>query len=240
VAVMIGVIVLIPYLYLALPRWVVAAILTMAMVGILYFTAEPLLRASWATWVVALLLLGSDIGINLHFGPTSTAFFLVNDTVLVIATVGVANLWAQSGMKARDVAVLGGALALYDLIATSLLPLMTDLILRLASIPFAPVVTWGVGPDRLLIGLGDLLLATVFPLVMRKAFGRAAGIAAMIINLSTIAAIMAFLVLARVEVALPVMTGLGPLMVVQYLYWMRKRGQERTTWQYLQAEPLNR
>jgi hypothetical protein len=240
VAFMIGVIVLIPYLYLGLPLWLVAAILTVAMVGILYFTAEPLLRARWATWVVALLLLGSDIGANLHFGASSATFSLVNDTVLVLATVGVANLWAQSGMKARDVAVLGGALALYDLIATSLLPLMTDLVWRLASIPFAPVVSWGVGPDRLLIGLGDLLLATVFPLVMRKAFGRSAGIAAMIITPGTIAAMLAFLVLARVEVALPVMTGLGPLMVLQYVYWIRKRGQERTTWQYLQAEPLGR
>ncbi len=89
-----------------------------------------------------------------------------------------------------------------------------------------------------MIGLGELLLATVFPLVMRKAFGRSAGMAAIVINLGTIAAIMAFLVLARVEAALPVMTTLGPLMVVQYVYWMRKRGAERTTWQYLQAEPL--
>jgi hypothetical protein len=166
-------------------------------------------------------------------------FFLVNNTVLVLATVGVANLWAQSGMKVRDVAVLRGALALYDLVATSLMPLMTDLVWRLASIPFAPVVTWGGGPDRLLIGLGDLLLATTFPLVMRKAFGRSVGIAAMIINLCTIAGMLAFLVLAKAEMALPVMTGLGPLMVLQYVFWMRRQGAERTTWQYLQAEPLD-
>ncbi len=84
------------------------------------------------------------------------------------------------------------------------------------------------------------MLATVFPLVMRKAFGRSAGIAAMIINLGTIAAMLAFLVLAKAEMALPVMTGLGPLMVLQYVYWIRKRSQERTTWQYLQTEPLDR
>jgi len=240
VAFMIGVIILIPYLYLAFPLWLVAAILAMAMLSILYFVGEPVLRARWATWGVALLLLGADVGTSLHFGASSPAFFLVNNTVLIVAVVGVTSLWAQSGMKARDVAVLGGVLALYDLIATSLLPLMSDLIWRLTSIPFAPVVSWGVGPDRLLIGLGDLLLATVFPLVMRKAFGRSAGMAAMIINLGTIAATLAFLQLAKMEVALPVMTGLGPLMVLQYGYWMRRRGQERTTWQYLQTEPLDR
>jgi hypothetical protein len=240
VAFMIGAIILIPYLYLALPLWLVTAIFTMAMLGILYFTGEPLLRARWSNWVVVLLLLGADVGANLYLGATSVTFFLVNDAVLVLAVVGVTSLWAQSGMKARDVAVLGGVLALYDLIATSLLPLTTDLITRLASIPFAPVVSWGVGAERFVIGLGDLLLATVFPLAMRKAFGRSAGIAAMAINLGIIAATMAFLQLARLEAAVPLMTGLGPLMVAQYGYWARRRGPERTTWEYLRAEPLDR
>lgn len=239
VAFMIGVIILIPFLYLALPLWVVAAIFAMAMLSILLFVAEPLLRARWANWVVALLLIGADVWSNLYFGATSTTFFLVNNTVLVLAVVGVTSLWAQSGIKARDVAVLGGVLALYDLIATSLLPLMMDLIERLGSIPFAPVVSWGVGSERFVIGLGDLLFATVFPLAMRKAFGRSAGMAAIVINLGAIAATIAYLQLARMEVAVPLMTGLGPLMVLQYAYWVRRRGQERTTWEYLQAEPLD-
>jgi hypothetical protein len=34
------------------------------------------------------------------------------------------------------------------------------------------------------------------------------------------------------------MVVLGPLMVLQYAYWRRRRGVEHTTWQYLQAEPL--
>jgi hypothetical protein len=239
VAFMIGLIILIPFLYLALPLWVVAAIFAMAMLSILLFVGEPLLRARWANWVVALSLIGADVWTNLYFGSTSATFFLVNNSVLVVAVVGVTSLWAQSSIKARDVAVLGGVLAIYDLIATSLLPLMMELIERLAIIPFAPVVSWGVGPDRFVIGLGDLLLATVFPLAMRKAFGRSAGMAAIAINLGAIAATMAFLQLARMEVAVPLMTGLGPLMVLQYGYWVRRRGQERTTWEYLQAEPLD-
>jgi hypothetical protein len=238
VAFMIGVIILIPYLYLALPLWLVAAIFAMAMLSILLFVGEPVLRSRWANWVIALFLVGADVWTNLYFGSSSTAFFLVNNAVLVLAVVGVTSLWAQSGIKARDVAVLGGVLALYDLVATALLPLMTDLIERLVSIPFAPVVSWGFGPERFVIGLGDLLLATVFPLAMRKAFGRSAGVAAMAINLGAIAATLAFLQLAGSEAAVPLMTGLGPLMVLQYLYWMGRRGQERTTWQYLQTEPL--
>jgi hypothetical protein len=45
VAFMIGVIILIPYLYLALPLWLVAAIFALAMLSILLFVGEPLLRA---------------------------------------------------------------------------------------------------------------------------------------------------------------------------------------------------
>jgi hypothetical protein len=135
---------------------------------------------------------------------------------------------------------LEGCWHFYDLIATALLPLMTDLITRLASIPFAPVVSWGAGPERFVIGLGDLLLTAVFPLAMGKAFGRSAGIAAMAINLGAIAATMAFLQLARLEAAVPLMSGLGPLMVAQYAYWVLRRGQERTTWEYLRTEPLDR
>jgi hypothetical protein len=104
--------------------------------------------------------------------------------------------------------------------------------------PLAPIVAWGVGSNQATIGLGDLLLATVFPLVVRKAFGQAAGIAAMVINLITLAALIAILVLGNVPAIVPVMTALGPLMVLQYGYWLRRRGPERTTRQYLQAEPL--
>jgi hypothetical protein len=154
VAFMMVMIILIPYLYLALPLWVVAAIFALAMMSILYFTAQPVLRSRWAVWLVVLALVGADAGSNLYFGPTSAAFSLVNDAVLVVAVVGVTALWAQSGMKARDVAVLAGALTFYDLVASSFLPLMSDLIWRLAGIPFAPVIAWGIEPHRLVVGLG--------------------------------------------------------------------------------------
>jgi hypothetical protein len=84
-----------------------------------------------------------------------------------------------------------------------------------------------------------LLLATVFPLVMRKAFGRTAGVAAVATSLATTGAMLALITLGAVNVALPMMTVLGPLMVLQYGYWIRRRGRERTTWQYLQAEPMD-
>jgi hypothetical protein len=239
VAVMIGAIVLLPYLYLAFPLWLVAGIFALGIFSILYFTVEPILRARWAIWLVTVVLSGADIWAQFRFGTMSTPFLVVNNAVLIVAIVGTTNLWAQSGMKARDIAVLGGMLAVYDLVATSVLPLTTDLFTRLANMPFAPLVAWGTGGKQLAIGLGDLLLAATFPLVMRKAFGRSAGIMAIAINLVTIAAMIALLGLANSSVTVPAMTVLGPLMVLQYGYWLRRLGQERTTWQYLQAEPFS-
>jgi len=39
------------------------------------------------------------------------------------------------------------------------------------------------------------------------------------------------------KLTLRVMVVLGPLTLVQYTYWLRGRGSERTTRQYLQVEP---
>jgi len=69
----------------------------------------------------------------------------------------------------------------------------------------------------------------VFPLVKHKAFGRAAGIAAMVIVLIVVGAMLVF----PFKVVFPAMVVRDPLMVLQFLYWRKRCGQERTMWQYL-------
>jgi hypothetical protein len=171
VAIMLGGILLVPYLYLVVPLWLVAAVLGLAALSAIYITWEALLRARWATWLASLGLVGADVAAALAFGPTSVPFLLTNNVVLIVVVVGTANLWAQAGMKARDAALLGAGLVVYDFVATFQLPLMSDLIERLASLPFAPLVAWPAGESWAGVGLGDLLVAAVFPLVVRKAFG---------------------------------------------------------------------
>ena len=227
-------VILVPFLYLLLPLWLAAGLLLLAALSILYFTWEPVLHAHWAIWLATLVLLAVDLGAALLFKTNNDRFLAVNNLVLIVLIVGITNLWAQSGMKARDAALLGAILAVYDIVATSLLPLTTAMFVRLAGLPLAPMLSWGSGSTALSIGLGDVLLATVFPLVMRKAFGRAAGIAAMVIVLIAIGTMLVL----PFKVVFPAMVVLGPLMVLQYFYWRRRRGHERTMWQYLQEEPL--
>jgi hypothetical protein len=240
VAVLMTAIAVIPYVYLELPLVVVAALLTVTATGILYFTLEPVLRRRAAVVAVAVAAAGADVALAITQGTTSNAFLALNDVLMVVAVAGVANLWAQSGMGAREVTALAAALAVYDFVATSQLTLMTDLIGRLSEIPFVPFLAWDTASgDGLGVGLGDLLLLTAFPLAMRKSFGRTAGLWGLGVGLAVLAGVLLVIELGAIGEAIPVMVVLGPLMAAQYGFWAR-RLQARTTWQYLRAEPLAR
>ena len=38
----------------------------------------------------------------------------MNDGLIIVIVIGLANLWAQSGMRVRDAVVLGAGVAVYD------------------------------------------------------------------------------------------------------------------------------
>jgi len=234
VTLMVGGVVLVPYLFLALPSWLLVGLLALGAISALSAALEPLLRRSWLVWGATLLIVGVVV---LLAGRRDALFYAANNLVLLGMAVGLSNLWAQSGLRVRDTAILAGALTVYDIVATSLLPLMGDLFDRLSGLPLAPLIAWPVDGGRWLgIGLGDLLVAAVFPLVMRKAFGQAAGALALLSGVATCAALLAAALLGLLRVTFPVMVVLGPLILAQYAFW-RRRGAERTTQQYLQAEP---
>ena len=230
--------VLLPVLYLVLPAWLVAVMLALGTVGILQLFLEPVLSAPSLTWGLAGGLAGTDILLAARGGSASLAYLAINDLVLILVVIGVTNLWAQSGLRARDLAILAAALTAYDVIATALLPLTVDLVARLATLPYTPLLAWPTGDGRWLgLGLGDLLLATLGPLVLRKAFGKTPGLVALYISLATIGVVLALPLLGLLRGAFPVMVVLGPLLVGQYAFWLRHKGSERSTAAYLAAEP---
>jgi hypothetical protein len=232
---MIAGILLIPYLYLALPTWLVAGLLGLSALSVIYFCLEAVLPHRWVIWLVVVGLGVSDVAVLSLFGGHNAAFFMVNNGVQILAVVGVTNLWTQSGLKARDTAILGGALVIYDYLFTAQLPLMDDLFRQLDGLPFAPMVAWSPGEGQWgAIGLGDLLLATVFPLVMRKAYGTSAGLTALGLILAGLLGVTLIVGSGWWPASFPVMVILGPLMVAQYGYWRWRRGQERTMRQYWQ------
>ena len=239
IAFMLGSIILIPYLYLSIPRWIVATLLLLGACSLLYFVFEPVLRTRWAIWLVTLCLVLADLGTAWGLGVPSRMFVIVNNLIQLLSVVGISVLWAQSGMKARDLTILALALAVYDFIFTAQLPLMGELFRRLSGLPFAPLVVWPVDSagQWVGIGLGDLLLAAAFPLIMRKAFGQLAGLAALLIGLGVLVILFVLPISGALAKLFPVMVVLGPLMGLQYLYWRHTCGPERTMHQFLLAEP---
>ncbi len=225
-------IILMPNLYLLLPIWLAGTLLGLMTCSILYTIWEPVLQARIAIWFMVLLNMGLDLASAWWFGTDHEAFVVINDLIVLQICIGISNLWVQGGMKARDMMVLAAFLTLYDIIATSILPLMHDVMLHLAPLPFAPLVVWGSGNGLVSIGLGDLILATVFPLVMLKAFSRRASLLALFLVPSVIASLMLLMTILPINGAFPAMVGLGPAMILQYLFWHRCQRQERFMWQY--------
>jgi hypothetical protein len=230
----------VPYGYLFLPLWLTTAVLGCAAFSTLFLMIEPVWRGPWMTWAVVVSLISADLILGVTKGPgISRPLLLVNNTVLMLVLLGAANIWAQNGMRARHLTMLAVGLAVYDVVATTRLALMQHLVARLSMRPFAPIMGWHAHGHAPGIGFGDLLLATVFPLVIRRAYGRRAGHLALA---SMTCAIVVILTLVDINVLddVPAMAALGPLMVAQYAFWNNYRGDERRTWKYLADEVLPR
>jgi hypothetical protein len=224
VMVMMTAVLVIPVVYLALPSSAVATVLGLMTVFAIQITLAPLLSGR-----VALLVAFGAAALDLVlFLSASTAATAWNNALLLILVIGVCNLYVQSGIKARDVAVFASLLAGYDLVATTLLPTMGDFLRKVIDLPFAPVFAgWG-GPDPVVIGLGDVLMFVLWTLVSFKAFGRDAGWLAAGASLALAATLVLAMRTGLLTEPFPVMVPAGPLMALQYLFWRRVRGPERT------------
>src|SRR5215471_18278822 len=73
VALMIGAIVLVPYLYLIMPPWLATTLLGLGTLTILQVTFEPILPGAWMAWIIALGLLGPGCGGCPHLGRAEHA-----------------------------------------------------------------------------------------------------------------------------------------------------------------------
>ena len=234
-------IVVVPVAYLELPRAAVGAVLCLLALNVFYFGLEPVLRWRSLVWLATIGLVTANVVVSQTANAGTSWIVAVNDLELAALVVFVTNMLVQSGMRARDLAFIVSGLAVYDLIATTMLGLMGDLLRRLATLPFAPLLAWREGGRWLAVGLGDLLMVALAPLVMRKAFGRTAGIVSAVTGVAAVAGMLAALRLGWVSRDIPAMVVLGPLLLPQYAWWRLRLGRERKTWEYLEIEaPLHR
>lgn len=220
------------YLNHLLPSWLIAGLLTLCGISLLDSVAEPVIYARRVRWLLVGGLVATDIAAWIAWGAMSTPFLLINNLVLLGSIVSIVNLWAQGGMRARDFALLVSGLTLYDISATWLTTMTAALFHRLATLPFTPLIAWPVEAGVWVgVGVGDIVIAALAPLVLGKAFGRRAGLLTLALNLGLLAALL-LLVSHGVPFVFPVMVLLGPLIVAQYGFLRWWHGPEQTTAAY--------
>ncbi|HZN73019.1 MAG TPA: hypothetical protein VFC00_15220 [Micromonosporaceae bacterium] len=235
-ALLFGVVVM-PFAYLAIPAPVAVPVFGLVIVAIVAVSLGPVFGHSGLAWLAALALGAADLGLAAVAGARSPAQLVVNGVLLCVAIVGIANMWVQSGMRARHLMVVAIALTVYDTVATALFPITFNLFTHLGAGPFAPFLAWWHLEHGVIIGLGDLLVATLFVIVVDKGYGTRAAMTALAIVGVTIGIMSALAVTDTVRGVAPSMWVLGPV-IVAYLYYLSRKGRtERTVEQYREAVP---
>ena len=228
-------IIVLPILYLILPDVVLTGFLIVTFTSALYIALSPLIpaRLMWVG-IVALLganiwvtetLLGTKLGWQLYWGMTSIA--------VLIAAVGISNLYVQCGMRLGHIAWFALFLAGYDAFFSMVIPLTPKLADAFEGRPLDPSIGFTMGLFSANIGLGDVLIYCLFTVAAYKGFGRQGAMTAFIIVTIFGAIIpgMVPILITRfvrqgVGIVVPAQTFFGPVAFATY-FWLRRHAPER-------------
>jgi hypothetical protein len=233
-----------PFVYGWLPVPLVTCMLGLTFGSALYIGYRALLGSA-GIWTGIGLLFGLDIWSS-HYVmgtlPGWQLWFTEQAIVVALAAIAVCNLYLQGGMKLRHVAWLSLGLAGYDAIFATSYRLTGELIARYITHPLTPLFGMRFGYDDYGIGLGDLLVYSLFFVAAYKAYGaRAAAIAAGVIVVmgGFATAYIPYLfnfTNANVDVLIPAQSLFGPVAFGTCLWMKRHYGRERTMAEYLASQ----
>jgi len=169
-----GFIILLPILYLALPGAVLTGFLVLTFGSAMAIGLRPIMSARYrrvlipvligAEIVVTYTLLGAPRGLQLYWVLTSA--------IVLVAAMGVSNLYVQGGLRLRQVAWFAVFLAVYDAFFSTVVPLTPQLAAAFEGRPLNASIGWAAGRYSANIGLGDLLVYGLFVTAAYKAFDR--------------------------------------------------------------------
>jgi len=245
VGILLVALILLPTLYLVVPRWALTGLLVVAFVAALSIGYGPVLSPG-RLWLGIGLLIGADLwmGQRMIDNPFHWSFvWAENSVVVALAAIAVANLYVQGGMRLQHVTGFAAALAVYDALSTFGFQVSNLLLRAFVNYPLFPAMGMRIGFDEAVIGLGDLLVYCAFTLAAFKAYGRIGLRLALSLVLIFGAVLPSLSVLlfdyvdARLDVVIPAQTWFGPAAIIGYL-WLRKRyGRERTMGEFLAGTP---
>jgi hypothetical protein len=242
IAVLSGFLIALPFLYVAMPQWLLTVFLTITFVASMSIGYRPVLGRA-RLWLV----IGTLLALNYYLARTMLGtvvgwqlFWAENSVIVALGAIAVANLYVQGGMRLQHVCYFAMLLAGYDAVFTLVWPVTNELTERFLGYPLDPSMGTRVGIYNASIGIGDLLVYALFVCAAVKAYGprtlRAAlTIAAVFGAAAPSLAPLLFrqLIDARTDLVVPAQTLFGPAAFTYYLWARHRYGAERSTGQFL-------
>jgi len=241
IVILLAFIVALPFLYGYLPLWLITCLLILTFTSALYLGYTPVLGTA-RTWLGIGLLIGLNVWTSHHLMGTTAGWQLwwAELSIMVgLGAIAVSNLYIQGGMKLQYVAWLALALAAYDIVFATALPLTDELVAGYLAHPLDPLMGMRFGIDNYGVGLGDLLVYSLFFVASYKAYGaKAARIAFGLILVfgALVTAFIPFLINfldTELDLLVPSQALFGPAAFLCYLWMKRRWGRERTMAEYL-------
>ena len=238
-------IVALPTLYLFLPTPVLIGFLTLTFVSALYIGLRPLLPVPAILGLAAVLITANILVTQRMLGTERgwQIYWALNSILVILAAVGVANLYVQGGMRLRHIAWFALFLGLYDLTFTSIIPLTPQLADTFEGQPLDAAFGFYMAGRQADLGLGDLLLYALVMVGAYKAYGRRGALTvlpligifgALLPGLSPLA--MQHFVREDIGIVVPAQVFFGPVAFGAY-HWLRHRlGPERSTGQWFAVQ----
>jgi hypothetical protein len=190
-----GFIILLPGFYLVLPSRVLTGFLVITFASAMSIALRPLLAARYRRTLIPILIvaniwvtysmLGTEVGLVLYW--------ILTDTAVLLAAVGVSNLYVQGGLRLRQVAWFALALGVYDAFFSLVVPLTPALAETFEGRPLNASIGFAFHGYNANIGLGDLLIYGLFATAAYKGFGRR-GAGAAIVTIGIFGALLPSLV----------------------------------------------
>jgi hypothetical protein len=243
IAILFVFIVTLPALYVVLPPLLLTGFLVTTFVSALSIGYKPLLPGPMVWLGIAALIgvniwvargdLGTMTGWQLYWGLTSVA--------VLLAAAAIANLYVQGGMRLQHVAWFALGLAVYDPVFSLVIPLTVRLADTFAGFPLDPSIGFRAGVNNANIGIGDLLVYTLFTVAAYKAYGRRAATYSLgaVLTFGGLVPVLVPLVMSsftrgNIGFVVPAQTFFGPAAFALYL-WLRRQGPERSMAAWLTA-----
>ena len=237
-------ILILPFLYILLPLYLVTGLLVVTFIGASYITLSPLLPAR-ILWPAIALFIIADIYVTTSFLGTNSGwqlYWVINSAIVLVAAIGVSNLYVQGGMRFRHVAWFIAFLTVYDAFFSLVIPISVRLADTFEGRPLDPAVgfrMWAFGGD---VGLGDLLVFGLFTIAAYKGYGRKGAITALIaipifgaFIPGMVPLILSAFVRQGIGIVVPVQAIFGPVAILLY-YWLSRSGPERSMAEWFKVQ----